>query len=266
MQFSDFETSMPQLMNGNQGTGPTPETVGGMVMLYNSANTVLRMRVKKYDDRITRPHISRYYDYNMANHPDAAIKGDFEIDARGASALVERDVQNQATLTLAQITSNPRYSPHMKEREELKAILKAFRFDPESMMKTDGEVKSAQQNQQPPEDPRVTAANIAAQTKQAEIADRKEQRQLDAQVADRDAQLQEMDMALRAEGKRSDSEQNRLKMQLDREVTIAKMNQDNMENEAERQSRERLGTMQLESKHQLFNAEAALRVRTGEGI
>ena len=107
-QFADGETSMPQMMNGNQGTGPTPETVGGMVMLFNNANTVLRLRVKQYDDKITRPHISRYNDWMMCNSRDDKIKGDHEIDARGASALIERDIQSQSAMVIAQLSANPR--------------------------------------------------------------------------------------------------------------------------------------------------------------
>jgi hypothetical protein len=83
-KFADEETSLPQIAQGEQGTAP--DTVGGMSILMNSANTVLRRIVKQYDDEVTRPHIRRYYDWNMQYNEDEEIKGDFEIDARGSSA------------------------------------------------------------------------------------------------------------------------------------------------------------------------------------
>lgn len=267
MQFSDFETSMPQLMNGNQGTGPAPETVGGMVMLYNNANTVLRLKVKQFDDRITRPHISQYYDYLMANDPDPAIKGDFEVDARGSAALIERDIQNQATLNLAAITSNPRYAPHMKEREEVKAILKAFKFNPDQLMKTEQEMQAEAQNRtEAPPDPRIVAAQMQLQGKEMEIQDRKEDRQVDAALRIEDNQIKRETLAYNAERERAQAEQIRRQQDQGAEIQIIKLQQDGIESAAERASRERLAAMQTESKHQLFNAEAALRVRTGEGI
>lgn len=267
MQFVDFETSMPQLMNGNQGTGPAPETVGGMVMLYNNANTVLRLKVKQFDDRITRPHIRQYYDYLMANDPDPSIKGDFEIDARGSAALIERDIQNQATLNLAAITANPRYAPHMKEREELKAILKAFKFNPEQLMRTDQEMEAAQQNAAPPPpDPRIVAAEMGLKAKEMEIADRKEDRQFEIAMRQDDNQIKRETLAYNAERERAQGEQARRQQDQQAELAIIKMQQDGVESAQERESRERMQKMQTESKHQLFNAEAALRVRTGEGI
>src|SRR5690606_36944875 len=93
MALADTETSMPQIIGGERGS--EPETWCGMVMFYDNANAVLRMRVKLFDDCVTKPHIGRYYDFHMANNTDASAKGDFDIDARGSSALVERDLQNQ---------------------------------------------------------------------------------------------------------------------------------------------------------------------------
>jgi hypothetical protein len=78
------------------------------VILYNNAQAVLRLRVKLLRRQASPTRTSAgYYDWNMANNPDPSIKGDMEIDARGATALLEKDVQNQATLNLANVTSNP---------------------------------------------------------------------------------------------------------------------------------------------------------------
>jgi hypothetical protein len=256
MQFSDMETGMPQIMGGNQGSAP--ETVGGMVMLYNNANSVLRQRVKLYDDNVTRPHIARYYDWKMANDPDPKIKGDYEIDARGSTALIERDIQNQALLNLANITNNPRYTPHLKEREELKSILKAFKVNPEELMKPEDQVKAemeAQAQQGGPQDPRIAAAQIKAEVDMAKIADNKEARGLqEAQIAYNQQREQgEYEIAMTEAG-------------IERDTTLLKLDQTERLATQTLQSKERLETLKIDNQRQIFNAEAAIKVRQGSGI
>lgn len=267
MQFADMETSMPQMMGGEQGSAP--ETVGGMVMLYNNANAVLRQRVKLYDDMITKPHIGRYYDWKMANDPDSDIKGDYEIDARGSTALVERDLQNQALLNLANITNNPRYVPHLKEREELKAILKAFKVNPEEIMKTEDEVQqdqAAMAEQGEPQDPRILAAELQMQSKQMEMQDRVAQREFEMMRNQQELEFRHQNLSYNVERERSNSEQNQVNNQLQREMTIAKMEADGQMTREELDRKERLEMIKLQDGRERFNAEAALRVKTGAGI
>lgn len=256
MQFSDMESGMPQIMGGERGSAP--ETVGGMVMLYNNANSVLRQRVKLYDDSITRPHIGRYYDWKMANDPDPSIKGDFEIDARGSTALVERDIQNQALLNLANITNNPRYIPHLREREELKAILKAFRVNPEELMKPEDQVEqemAAQAEQGAPSDPRIAAAQIKAEVDMAKLQDNQQVRALQAQQLEyqRQKEQAEFEIAMTEAG-------------IDRDLALTKLGQDAQLTREQIEARERLEALKIDNERQIFNAEAALRVRTGAGI
>ena len=256
MQFADGEANMPQLMGGEKGTAP--ETVGGMVMLYNNANTVLRQRVKLYDDNITRPHISRYYDWKMANDPDPEIKGDYEVDARGSTALVERDIQNQALLNLANITNNARYVPHLREREELKAILKAFKVNPDDIMKPEDQVEqelkaAAEQGQ--PADPRIAAAQIKAEVDMAKIEDNKEARGLQAQQIEYNKQREQGEYEIAM-----------TEASIDRDTTLLKMDQAERLAAATIESKERLETLKIDNERQIFNAEAAIKVRQGSGI
>ena len=267
MAFADTESSMPQIMGGEQGSAP--ETVGGMVMLYNNANAVLRQRVKLYDDHVTRPHISRYYDWKMANDPNTDIKGDYEVDARGSSALIERDIQNQALLNLANITNNPRYTPHLKEREELKAILKAFKVNPEEIMKNEDEVAQAQQamaEQGAPQDPREVAAQTQLQIKQMDIQDKQAQREFEAQRNDREFQFRQQNLQYNAMREQSEAEQSAVDAQLQRELALAKMESDGNMTREELARKERLEMIKIQDGRERFNAEAALRVRTGAGI
>ena len=267
MTFADQESSMPQILGGQQGSAP--ETVGGMVMLYNNATAVLRQRVKLYDDNVTRPHISRYYDWHMENNPDPSIKGDYDVDARGSTALVERDIQNQALLNLANITNNPRYTPHLKEREELKAILKAFKVNPEELMKDEEQVKQdmdAQLQEGAPQDPRMVSAQMQLQAKQLELEDRKEQREFEAARNAADLQLRRETLGYNSAREQSEAQIASVDAQLQRELAIAKMQQDGQLTREEMASKARLELIKISDQRERFNAEAALRVRTGEGI
>lgn len=267
MQFADQETSMPQMMGGEKGTAP--ETVGGMIMLSNNSNTVLRMRVKLYDDCVTKPHIRRYYDWKMMNDENPDIKGDYEIDARGSTALIERDLANQGMLNLANITSNPRYIPHLDDRKELTAILKAFKINPEEVMKDEAKAEQDMQamaEQGPPPDPRMAAAEMNMQAKQLELEDREKQRQADAARAEQDMQVRRETLQYNREREQSESNIAMTEAQLSREIAMAELAQDGQLSQAEMESRERLALVKIDNDRQLFTAEAAIKAQQGSGI
>lgn len=266
MQFADQETSMPQMLSGEKGQ-TAPETLGGMVMLSNNANTVLRLRVKLYDDSLTRPHLRRYYDWMMAHSPKNEIKGDMDVDARGSTALLEKDIQNQATINLAAVTNNPRYAAFLDPKEELKVILKAFKVNPDDIMLTDAKIEQNMQNaQQQPPDPRIQAAQIAADIKKMELQERAAQRDVDVQLSQDDMQIKREGIAYTTERERSDAEMQQVKLQMERELAIAKMQQDGQMTADELASKERLQSIKLSNDNALFNAEAALKVSQGSGI
>lgn len=179
MKAAEDVTGLPMLLQGQQGKAP--ETVGGMTMLNNNANSVLRRIARTFDDRITEPHITRYYEWLLIYGPDEA-KGDFQIDARGSSALVERDIQNQAMMQLLGISINPAYS--LDPEKVMKEVLKGMRLDPKGF-ELDDEQKKQRANQPPPEDPRVTAAKIMAGSKDKAL-------QFDAQQNDADRAIEKM--------------------------------------------------------------------------
>lgn len=187
--LSDKETGQPQLAQGEQGSAP--ETVGGMQMLMNATNVVRRRQVKSFDDDITKPHIRRYYDYNMAYSEKDEIKGDFMVDARGTSALLVRDIQNQAFLSLLQTAANPLFGKYTDMRKLYAKALQAQHIKPDDVLKSEDQVereeKAAQENPPPPSD-RVQVAQIMAEAQQA-IAKIREETAL--QVANLAAQNRE---------------------------------------------------------------------------
>jgi ribosomal protein L29 len=162
-KLSDAETAVPQMTQGERGSAP--ETVGGMQMLMNSANVVLRRLVKNFDDTITKPHVRRYYDYLMEYGDDDSMKGDFQVVALGSSSLVVRDIENQAITNMLALGTNPAYAPLINLKKLFEKALKAQHIDPVDVMNSDAEIQAnlqrAAQSQQ--QDPRIAAAEMRAE-------------------------------------------------------------------------------------------------------
>ena len=181
LKMAEDVTGMPAMLQG-QATH-APDTVGGMQMLQNNAGTVLRRIARLFDDRVTEPHIRRYYEYLMLYGEDDGAKGDFQIDARGSTALVERDMQNQAIAQMGSLVGNPAFG--IDPEKWFAEMLKSQRLDPERF-RMDEQKRAAMQNQPAPEAPQVAAAKIRAE---ADLQKVQMVVQKDVQIAQTDAQV-----------------------------------------------------------------------------
>lgn len=154
LEFAERVTSMPLMLQGQQGTAT--DTVGGMQILQQNSNTVLRRTAKLFDDVIER-HIGRYYDWLMEYGDNDKIKGDINIIVKGSSALYERDAQNQAVMQLIQFSADPGF---MLSKERLMIeVLKSNKISPDRVSLTDEEKKNLL-NQPPPQDPAIQVAQV----------------------------------------------------------------------------------------------------------
>lgn len=196
MKFAEDVTGLPMLLQGQQGKAP--DTVGGMTMLNNNATGVLRRIARLFDSKITEPHIRRYYDYLMEFGEDEDEKGDYKIDARGSSALVERDIQAQEAVQVLQLSINPAFGWNPKKAAA--EYLKSRRFTPANFEYTPEELEQMAQQEQPTA-PQIQAAQIRAQSA-AQVA------QINAEVKmATDATDTDRDLAyVQAETARSQSE------------------------------------------------------------
>jgi hypothetical protein len=160
-KLADIETAVPMQATGSQ---PSAETLGGMQILQQGQNVMLKRQVRIIDDRMTKPHMRRYYHFKMEYSPNPDIKGDFDVNALGSSALVIRDIQNQAMTNLLSLATNPAYAPLINLKKLFARALKAQHLDPNEVMNSDAEIAQAQQAaaQQQQPDPRVVAAQARA--------------------------------------------------------------------------------------------------------
>lgn len=158
MELAEKVTNMPLMMQGHQGG--TPETAEGRRLLQNNASAVLRRIAKIFDDLITEPHIRRYYEWILLYGKDDSMKGDWKIDARGASALFERDAQNQEILQMGGIVKDPAFK--IDPAKWIREAFKAQKLDPKRFQYTEEEWQNLQKNMQPQEDPRAKAQKEVA--------------------------------------------------------------------------------------------------------
>jgi hypothetical protein len=162
-QFADAECSLPDLAQGEQGS--SSQTLGGMSILFNSANVVFRQKIKNWDDDLTKPTIRRIYDWNMQFNPDDSIKGDMHVDARGTSVLLVREIQSQNLMAImSNWPSHPVIAPWINVEQGIKKTFQTMMIPPDDLMRTKEEVEAEQAKQaqqQPAEDPKVADRQAA---------------------------------------------------------------------------------------------------------
>jgi len=158
LKLAEYVTGLPMILQGQQGQAP--DTVGGLKLLNNNASSVLRRLARLFDDLITEPHIRRYYVW-LLQHGEDEEKGDFSIDARGSSALVERDIQNQELGQMGAIVLDPRFG--LDPKKWAKEMLKSRHFDVKRFEYDDEQWQQIIENMsQGKQDPRLAVAELKA--------------------------------------------------------------------------------------------------------
>lgn len=138
LRMAEECTGLPMILQGQMGEKNTTDRVGVAVLLNNNGSTVLRRLARWFDDRLTKPHIDRYYQWLMQRSDDPEEKGDFQIIPKGSSALIERGLQNQELTNLLPLSLDIRYEldPAKAAEEYLRSRHfdpKRFKMDPEKL-------------------------------------------------------------------------------------------------------------------------------------
>lgn len=151
------------------------DTARGASIAHNAANIWMRRAVRNWDDDMTSPLVGRFVDWNMQYSPKADIKGDHQVLARGTSALLEAEGQQQKMgMFLAAAKDIP--MPFKRRINQLRALARSMRLDPVDLLPDDAEVmKLAEKidNQPAPLDPALERVKL----RQAELADKNAERQ-----------------------------------------------------------------------------------------
>jgi hypothetical protein len=130
LRFIDEAVAMPLIAQGEQGQHIT-KTSSGMSMLFNSANVVFRRVIKNFDDTITTPVVRRTFDFEMQFNPDDSIKGDMQIEARGTSVLLVREMQSEQLMAIIdRYATHPILGVAIKAYEAMRLVLQAMNINP----------------------------------------------------------------------------------------------------------------------------------------
>lgn len=158
-KLAEEASNIPLISQGQTGA-QDPQTFGQAELQNSNANSLLRNIAYNVDDCITEPFVTRCYDWLLMD-PEVPEdeKGDFEINARGSIAMVEKAIQEQTLAMLGAMTLNPAYG--MDPKRWAAEFVRVKRMDPSRLQYSEDEQKKMA-SQPPPEPPAVTAAKIRA--------------------------------------------------------------------------------------------------------
>lgn len=158
LKMMEDTTGVNFLLQGQQGSAP--DTVGGMQLLHQNASALLRRVARLFDERVTEPHIRRYYEWLLKYGDDDDEKGDVRIEAIGSSALLERELQAQQLQVILQMAENPEFG--LSKKKVAMEMLKSWKFDPAAFAMDNAEIEAVR-NAPPPPMVEVEAAKVRSE-------------------------------------------------------------------------------------------------------
>ena len=253
----DEEAGIPDIAAGEIGASPQ-QTAHGISMLMNAANVLFKRFVKNFDDDVTVPMVRRFYHWNMQFSDKEDIKGDYEVDARGSSVLLVREMQSQNLIAIAKtFGDHPEYGPLIKHDEVLKEIFRAHMLPAEQVTRSARELTKFLEEKKKQNNPEQQARLMEAEAKQKDVELRAMEIDAKVQIANMEADSRvqvaqlnyDADMMTLAE-----------KLNLQVEELQAKMT----EAREERMARQAIAARQVDANERRLAVEVAMKQRTGE--
>lgn len=121
---ADDRTLIPRYVTGDHNIGGAGSTASGLSMLMNASARSMKRVIRNIDREIIRPAINTIYTYNMLHSTDEAVKGDAQIVARGAVAMM---VKEQTQLRQTEFFSMAVNSPLIQEIMGMERIANLLR-------------------------------------------------------------------------------------------------------------------------------------------
>lgn len=171
-KLMDDVTQLPQIQMGAESQNPM--TARQATISQNNSNEVLRRILKRYEDEIGDPTMTRMYHFNMQYDADETIKGDYETVFRGVQALQEAESQGLWYQQMLQWVFHPQYGVWFKKKPFLDGMAKGQRINPDEVIASEeeamAELQKMQQSQPQQADPRIEVAKINADLTQKKLA------------------------------------------------------------------------------------------------
>ncbi len=103
---ADDSTGIPRYAMGSDRASGAGRTSSGLAMLMNSASRGVKAAIGQIDLYVTRKIVEKLYFINMLEDKDPSIKGDVNVVARGATALIVKEQAHNDRLEFLQLTNN----------------------------------------------------------------------------------------------------------------------------------------------------------------
>jgi hypothetical protein len=155
-------SNIPLVAQGRDGP-TTPQTFGQAELQNSNGNTLLRNVADTLDNDVIEPLIGDYYEWLLLD-PEVPEdeKGDFQIIAKGCTAMVEKAIQEQTLMMMLNLALNPAWGQDPKKF--FAKVMETKRLDPEETAYSAEDLQRIQSTP-PPDAPAVAAAKINAATK-----------------------------------------------------------------------------------------------------
>lgn len=106
-RMADDHSGIPAYIYGDLDVQGAGRTSSGLSMLMGAAGKGIRQVISHIDNDVTKPIVQRQFIFNMRYDPDTSIKGDAEIQARGAINLAVKETVNVRRVEFLNATANP---------------------------------------------------------------------------------------------------------------------------------------------------------------
>jgi hypothetical protein len=229
---ADDATSIPRYAYGNERSGGAAQTSSGLAMLMNNASKGIKLAISSIDTYVIKQVIEHTFTFNMLYNPDVTIKGDVNVVARGATALLTKEQAQMRRAEFLAMTANPIdmeiIGPEGRV-EVLRATAEMLDLNTDKIVPEQEEFisrqreRQEQQGQQPP-DPKI----IEIQQK-GEL----EKEKMDMQSQQYAAKL-DMDSQMQMEKLDAEIQKHREKLDMEYELKIRMMEEEARQKELDR--------------------------------
>lgn len=168
-RLAEESTNIPLITQGQSGKF-TPDTFSGQQLQDSNAMQLLRDVGYSVAEGIINPMTRQMYEWLLLD-PDIPPeeKGDAQVDANAAVALVEKALQDQALAMMHPLVQDPECG--FDKRAYAKTWVRIRRMNPDDVMLSDEEYQK-RASQPPPPPPPIAVAQIRAQSAEKIAASR----------------------------------------------------------------------------------------------
>lgn len=106
-KIADEHSGVPAYSHGDSQVGGAGNTSSGLSMLMSSASRGIKNVIRNIDADIIAPRAEYHYDYLLDNFEIYGLLGDYQINAKGSSALQAQEQQVTRKLEFLNNTANP---------------------------------------------------------------------------------------------------------------------------------------------------------------